>query len=83
MVLPVERENFHYVHSASLAYEDCSVLMSGPFAEWLTAFWSLGNTKMRIEPSASLEADTACSPIELVWLWTDSTLATESQWKIL
>ena len=25
----------HYVHSASLAYEDGSVFMSGPFAEWL------------------------------------------------
>ena len=30
-----EREKLHYVHSASLAYEDGSVFMSGPFAEWL------------------------------------------------
>ena len=30
-----EREKIHYVHSASLAYEDGSVFMSGPFAEWL------------------------------------------------
>ena len=30
-----ERERLHYVHSASLAYEDESVFMSGPFAEWL------------------------------------------------
>ena len=28
-----EREKLHYVHSASLAYEDGSVFM--PFAEWL------------------------------------------------
>ena len=28
-----ERERLHYVHSASLAYEDGSVFMSGPFAE--------------------------------------------------
>ena len=31
----IERERFHYVHSDSLAYEDGSVFMSGPFAEWL------------------------------------------------
>ena len=30
-----DREKLHYVHSASLAYEDGSVFMSGPFAEWL------------------------------------------------
>ena len=30
-----EREKFHYVRSASLAYEDGSVFMSGPLAEWL------------------------------------------------
>ena len=30
-----ERERFHYIHLASLAYEDGSVFMSGPFAEWL------------------------------------------------
>ena len=30
-----EREKLHYVHSASLAYEDGYVFMSGPFAEWL------------------------------------------------
>ena len=30
-----EREKFQYIHSASLAYEDGSVFMSGPFAEWL------------------------------------------------
>ena len=30
-----KREKLHYVHSASLAYEDGSVFMSGPFAEWL------------------------------------------------
>ena len=30
-----ETEKLHYVHSASLAYEDGSVFMSGPTAEWL------------------------------------------------
>ena len=30
-----EKEKLHYVRSASLAYEDGSVFMSGPFAEWL------------------------------------------------
>ena len=30
-----EREKLHYVHSASLADEDGSAFMSGPFAEWL------------------------------------------------
>ena len=30
-----ERERLHYVLSASLAYEDGSVFLSGPFAEWL------------------------------------------------
>ena len=30
-----EREKLHDVHSASLAYEDGSMFMSGPFAEWL------------------------------------------------
>ena len=30
-----ETETVHYVHSASLAYEDGSVFMSGPFAKWL------------------------------------------------
>ena len=30
-----EREKLHYVHSASVAYEDGSVFMSGPVAEWL------------------------------------------------
>ena len=30
-----ERKKLHYVHSANLAYEDGSVFMSGPFAEWL------------------------------------------------
>ena len=28
-----ERVKLHYVHSASLAYEDGSVFMSGPFAD--------------------------------------------------
>ena len=32
---PKEIEKLNYVHSASLAYEDGSVFMSGPFAEWL------------------------------------------------
>ena len=30
-----ERERLPHVHSASLAYEDGSVFMSGPFADWL------------------------------------------------
>ena len=30
-----ESEKLHYVHSASLAYEDGSVFMSGPFADRL------------------------------------------------
>ena len=35
IVESIERERLHYVHLASLAYEDGSVFMSGPFAEWL------------------------------------------------
>ena len=34
-ILKEKREKLHYVHSASLAYEDGFVFMSGPFAEWL------------------------------------------------
>ena len=30
-----KREKLHYVHSASLAHEDGSVFMFGPFGKWL------------------------------------------------
>ena len=54
-----ERERkLHYVRSASLAYEDGSVFMSGAICrmavrQWLTAFWSLCHMNRRMEPSAS------------------------------